>query len=154
MSSRRSIAILENPMQAFIKEKSSRALLLAILSASSAAVGCKRPPNATPAVAVASVEAAPVITRQVRVSDEFNGRVWATDYVDIRPRVTGYVDRIAFREGQMVRKGDLLFVIDPRPYKDAADSARAELDRQHAAADFAKIQSDPAERLKPSHSVF
>jgi multidrug efflux system membrane fusion protein len=146
-------AVLENPMQAFIKEKSSRALLLVILSASSAAIGCKQTPNATPAVAVASVEAAPVITRQIRVSDEFNGRVWATDYVDIRPRVTGYVDRIAFREGQMVRKGDLLFVIDPRPYKDAADSATAELDRQHAAADFAKIQSDRVERLKLSDAV-
>ena len=140
-------------MQAFIKEKSSRALLLAILSASSVAVGCKQTPHATPAVSVASVEAAPVITRQVRVSDEFNGRVWATDYVDIRPRVTGYVDRIAFHEGQMIRKGDLLFVIDQRPYKDAADSARAELDREHAAADFAKIQSNRAERLKLSDAV-
>ena len=140
-------------MQAFIKEKSLRALLLTILCVSSAAVGCKRTPNATSAVSVASVEAAPVITRQVRVSDEFNGRVWATDYVDIRPRVTGYIDRIAFHEGQMIRKGDLLFVIDPRPYKDAADSARAELDRQHAAADFAKIQSDRAERLKLSDAV-
>jgi len=140
-------------MQVFMKEKSSRALLLGILCALSAAVGCKQKPNAAPPVAAASVEAAPVITREVRVSDEFNGRVWAPDYVDIRPRVTGYVDRIAFREGQMVQKGDLLFVIDPRPYKDAADSARAELDREHAAADFAKIESDRAERLKLSDAV-
>ncbi len=44
-------------------------------------------------------------------------------------------------------------MIDPRPYKDATDSARAELDRQHAAADFAKIQSDRAERLKLSDAV-
>ena len=90
-------------MQALIKETSSRALLLAILCASSAAVGCKQTPNATPAVAVASVEAAPVITRPIRVSDEFNGRIWATGYVDIRPRVTGYVDRIAFSEGKTGR---------------------------------------------------
>lgn len=140
-------------MQAFIKERSSLALVLTISCASFAAIGCKQVPDAKPQVSVASVEAAPVITRQVRISDEFNGRVWATDYVDIRPRVTGYVDRIAFHEGQVVRKGDLLFVIDPRPYKDAVDSARAELDREHAAADFAKIQSDRAQRLKQSDAV-
>lgn len=140
-------------MQLLTKVTSSRALLLAILSISSAAIGCKKTPEAKPAVAVASVEAATVITKQVRVSDEFNGRVWAPDSVEIRPRVTGYVDRIGFREGQMVKKGDLLFVIDPRPYKDAADSAKAELDRQHAAADFAKIQSDRVERLKQSDAV-
>jgi multidrug efflux system membrane fusion protein len=104
-------------------------------------------------LAAAPVEAAQVITKDVRVSDEFNGRVWATDYVDIRPRVTGYIDRIAFREGQMVHKGDLLYVIDPRPYKDAADNARAQLDREHAAADFAQIQEDRAQRLKQSDAV-
>jgi multidrug efflux system membrane fusion protein len=99
------------------------------------------------------VSAAPVVVKEVRVSNEFNGRVWATNYVDIRPRVTGYIDRITFREGQMVRRGDLLFVIDQRPYKDAADSASAELDREHAAADFAKIQNGRAERLKKSDAV-
>jgi multidrug efflux system membrane fusion protein len=73
--------------------------------------------------------------------------------VDIRPRVTGYIDRIAFREGQMVHKGDLLYVIDPRPYQDATDNAKAGLDREHAAADFAKIQADRTERLKQSDAV-
>lgn len=53
----------------------------------------------------------------------------------------------------MVHKGDLLYVIDPRPYKDAADSARAQLDREHAAADFAKIQEERAQRLKQSDAV-
>jgi multidrug efflux system membrane fusion protein len=118
-----------------------------------ALIGCKQAPVAKPQLAAAPVEAAQVITKDVRVSDEFNGRVWATDYVDIRPRVTGYIDRIAFREGQMVHKGDLLYVIDPRPYKDAADNARAQLDREHAAADFAQIQEDRAQRLKQSDAV-
>lgn len=127
-----------------------RALLLSALIAG---VGCKQAPDAKPSIAPAPVSAAPVVVKEVRVSNEFNGRVWATNYVDIRPRVTGYIDRIAFREGQMVRRGDLLFVIDPRPYKDAVDSASAELDREHAAADFAKIQNDRAERLKRSDAV-
>jgi len=117
------------------------------------AVGCKQAPEAKPKLAAAPVDAAQVITKGIRVADEFNGRVWATNDVNIRPRVTGYIDRIAFREGQMVHKGDLLYVIDPRPYKDAADNARAQLDREQAAADFAKIQEERAQRLKQSDAV-
>ena len=144
-------------MPVFLREGSSLAsagLRLAVMSITIAAlIGCKQAPVAKPQLAAAPVEAAQVITKDVRVSDEFNGRVWATDSVDIRPRVTGYIDRIAFREGQMVHKGDLLYVIDPRPYKDAADNARAQLDREHAAADFAQIQEDRAQRLKQSDAV-
>jgi membrane fusion protein, multidrug efflux system len=144
-------------MPVFLRQGSSLAsagLRLAVMSITIAAlIGCKQAPVAKPQLAAAPVEAAQVITKDVRVSDEFNGRVWATDYVDIRPRVTGYIDRIAFREGQMVHKGDLLYVIDPRPYKDAADNARAQLDREHAAADFAQIQEDRAQRLKQSDAV-
>jgi multidrug efflux system membrane fusion protein len=129
-------------------------LRLAVLCAiTGLAVGCKQAPEVKPKLAPAPVDAAQVITRDVRVSDEFNGRVWATDTVDIRPRVTGYIDRIAFREGQVVHKGDLLYVIDPRSYKDAADNAKAQLDREHAAADFAKIQEERAQRLKQSDAV-
>lgn len=127
---------------------------LILLTALPAAItGCKQAPDAKPKIAAAPVEAAAVITRSIRISDEFNGRVWATNSVDIRPRVSGYIDRIAFREGQMVHKGDLLYVIDPRPYQDAADNAKAGLDREHAAADFAKIQADRAQRLKQSDAV-
>ncbi|WP_446743137.1 efflux RND transporter periplasmic adaptor subunit [Silvibacterium acidisoli] len=116
--------------------------------------GCnKQTVEAKPKMAPAPVDSAQVITRDVRVSDEFNGRVWATDSVDIRPRVTGYIDRIAFREGQIVHKGDLLYIIDPRPYKDSADSAQAGLERERAAADFAKIQEERAQRLKQSDAV-
>jgi multidrug efflux system membrane fusion protein len=144
-------------MPVFLRQGSSLAsagLRLAVMSITIAAlIGCKQAPVGKPQLAAAPVEAAQVITKDVRVSDEFNGRVWATDYVDIRPRVTGYIDRIAFREGQMVHKGDLLYVIDPRPYKDAADNARAQLDREHAAADFAQIQEDRAQRLKQSDAV-
>lgn len=144
-------------MQVFLKRRASLASAglrwIVLCAITAAAIGCKQAPQAKPAPAAAPVDAAQVITKEVRVSDEFNGRVWATNYVDIRPRVTGYIDRIAFREGQMVHKGDLLYVIDPRPYKDAADNATAELDREHAAADFAKVQEDRAQRLKQSDAV-
>jgi len=127
--------------------------LILLCSVTVAATGCKQRLEAKPHLAAASVDAAPVITKNIRVADEFNGRVWATNSVEIRPRVTGYIDRITFHEGQMVHKGDLLYVIDPRPYKDVADSARAQLDREHAAADFAKIQAERAKRLKQSEAV-
>lgn len=140
-------------MHETLKQKTSLGWWLVLLCTVIAVVGCKQAPLAKPTMAPAPVDVAGVVTKEVRVSDEFNGRVWATNTVDIRPRVTGYIDRIAFREGQMVHKGDLLYVIDPRPYKDAADSAKAQLDQMHAAADFAKIQSDRAERLKRSDAV-
>jgi multidrug efflux system membrane fusion protein len=62
------------------------------------------------------VDAAQVVTQSVRQWDAFTGRIAAIGAVDIRPRVSGYIDRIAFKEGDMVKAGDLLFVIDPRPY--------------------------------------
>ena len=61
------------------------------------------------------VDAAQVVTKSVRQWDEFTGRIAAIGAVDIRPRVSGYIDHIAFKEGDMVKAGDLLFVIDPRP---------------------------------------
>ena len=138
-------------MAVFLEQGPSQAntglRVMVMCAVAALAIGCKQTPEAgaKPKLAAAPVEAAQVITKDIRVADEFNGRVWATNDVDIRPRVTGYIDRIAFREGQMVRKGDLLYVIDPRPYKDAADNARAQLDREHAAADFAKIQEERAQ---------
>ena len=68
------------------------------------------PPSPPP-----EVNAAQVVTKSVRQWDEFTGRIAAISAVDIRPRVSGYIDRIAFKEGDTVKAGDLLFVIDPRP---------------------------------------
>jgi multidrug efflux system membrane fusion protein len=61
------------------------------------------------------VDATQVVTKSVRQWDEFTGRIAAIGAVDIRPRVSGYIDRIAFKEGDIVKAGDLLFVVDPRP---------------------------------------
>jgi membrane fusion protein, multidrug efflux system len=86
---------------------------------------CRQAREVKATTSAAPVSAAPVVVKDVHVSDEFNGRVWATNYADIRPRVRDFIDRIAFRQGQMVNRGDLFFVIDPRPYRDAADSTNA-----------------------------
>ena len=72
------------------------------------------------------VSVAQVVSRDVRQWDEFTGRVTAVETVELRPRVSGYVERVAYEEGQEVRKGDLLFLIDQRSYRAAFDRARAE----------------------------
>jgi multidrug efflux system membrane fusion protein len=93
------------------------------------------------------VDVAPVVTKSVRQWDEFTGRIAAVGSVDVRPRVSGYIDRIAFKEGDMVKAGDPLFVIDPRPYRAAYDSAVAQLERARASAQLAEAQSKRAESL-------
>jgi multidrug efflux system membrane fusion protein len=93
------------------------------------------------------VDAAQVVTKSVRQWDEFTGRIAAIGAVDVRPRVSGYIDRIAFKEGDMVNAGDPLFVVDPRPYRAAYDSAVAQLERVRASAQLAEAQYKRAESL-------
>jgi membrane fusion protein, multidrug efflux system len=114
--------------------------------------GCKQAPGKKESLPV-PVEAAAVIPKSIRLSDEFNGRVASINSVEVRARVTGYVDKVAYREGGSVKQGDLLFVIDPRPYRDALGSARASLERERAAAAFADIQSKRAQALNASQAI-
>jgi len=114
--------------------------------------GCKPAPGKTPS-SPAAVEVAAVVSKPIRLSDEFNGRVASINSVDVRARVTGYVDEVAYREGDSVKRGDLLFVIDPRPFRDALDSAKANLEREQAAAAFADIQEKRAQRLNASEAI-
>lgn len=100
-----------------------------------------------PAPPPPDVDAAQVVTRSVNQWDEFTGRVAATDMVDIRPRVSGYINQIAFKEGDLVKAGDLLFVIDPRPYRAAHDNAVAQLQRARGSAQLAEAQSRRGESL-------
>ena len=95
----------------------------------------------------AEVSAAQVVVKPVRQWDEFTGRVAAPEAVEVRARVSGYIDRIAFKEGDEVKSGDLLFVIDPRPYKAAYDSAAAQLERAQAAARLAEVLDQRSQSL-------
>jgi membrane fusion protein, multidrug efflux system len=99
------------------------------------------------------VDAAQVVTKSVRQWDEFTGRIAAIGAVDIRPRVSGYIDRIAFKEGDMVKAGDLLFVIDPRPYRATYDSAAGQLERARASAQLAEAQYKRAESLVKTDAI-
>ncbi|MBN9280304.1 MAG: biotin/lipoyl-binding protein, partial [Hyphomicrobium sp.] len=75
----------------------------------------------------------PVVSELVEW-DEYTGRFEAVASVEVRARVSGYVDRIAFVDGQAVKKGDLLFVIDPRPFERALAQAQAELEQARTKA--------------------
>jgi len=94
-----------------------------------------------------AVSAAAVVTKQVTYWDEFPGRVVAIDNVEIRPRVGGYIDAVKFREGEEVKKGDVLFIIDRRPFQAQAARAEAELLRAKTQADLARSQAERAKKL-------
>jgi RND family efflux transporter MFP subunit len=83
------------------------------------------------------------VQKQIIEWDYYTGRTEAVESVNITPRVSGYIDNITFRAGDMVNKGDLLFVIDPRPYQAALDQAKAqqreaEANQQLQDANFAR----------------
>jgi multidrug efflux system membrane fusion protein len=115
------------------------------------AAACGRgtpPPPPPPPVTVAAV-----IEREINEWDEFTGRMQAVDAVEIRPRVSGYIQKVAFAEGKEVRKGDVLFVIDPRPYRAEFDRAAAELERARTRAELAKRDLDRAETLVAKQAI-
>jgi RND family efflux transporter MFP subunit len=99
------------------------------------------------------VTVAQVLEKRVKDWDEFTGRLQAVETVEIRPRVSGYIDKVAFEEGSQVKRGDLLFVIDPRPYQAEYDRAAADVKRYKTALDLARIELGRVQRLKDSGAV-
>ena len=103
--------------------------------------------GAKPASAASSpppeVTVAPVIHRPVREWQEFSGRLQAVDTVEVRPRVSGYIDRVAFQDGTRVKKGQLLFQIDPRPFQAEVDRLVAERSRSVSDLELARANRAP-----------
>src|SRR5215472_5962724 len=85
--------------------------------------GCVRAPSAAPEAAPTPVTVSRPVERHVTDSADFTGRTAAVDSVEVRARVWGYLDKVNFKEGALVRKDDVLFEIDPRIYR--ADLERA-----------------------------
>ena len=103
-----------------------------------------------PAPLPPAVTVAPALTQRITEWDEFTGRFEATASVDVRARVSGYLEKVNFADGAMVKEGDVLFVIDPRPYQTAVDRARADLNAAKARLDWAASQLDRAQALVDS----
>ncbi|MDT4828383.1 Efflux pump periplasmic linker BepF [compost metagenome] len=119
-----------------------------VLSACKEGVADTTVPSVAP-----SVDVARVVHKETLQWNEFNGRIAATDAVDIRPRVSGYIRQIAFQEGSEVRRGDLLFEIDPRPFLAELNSAQARLENAQAAFNLAAAQDKRAQRLLPTSAI-
>ncbi len=94
-----------------------------------------------PTVSVAQVLQQPVVEW-----DEVTGRLEAPETVEIRPRVSGYIDRVAFEEGSSVRKGDLLFQIDPRPFEAEVKRLEAQLAQARAQQRRTASEAERGER--------
>lgn len=110
--------------------------------------GCSRNEAATPAgMPAPQVTVAPAVSQGVTEFDQFTGRIQPVERVEIRPRVSGYIASVEFAEGREVSKGDVLFVIDPRPYEAELKRAQAELARATAASTLARTEHDRATKL-------
>jgi RND family efflux transporter MFP subunit len=116
------------------------AAALILLAPALAGCGQSQPPGGGPPPPTVTV--AKPIERGITDQDEYVGRFVAVDSVEIRARVSGYLDQIHFRDGQMVKQGDLLFTIDKRPFQTALDQAKGNL--QQAQANLAFTQADLA----------
>ncbi|WP_290417554.1 efflux RND transporter periplasmic adaptor subunit [Massilia sp. YIM B02443] len=99
------------------------------------------------------VSSAVVIQKAVTETQEFSGRLEAIETVEIRPRVSGYITAVNFKPGAEVKKGDVLFVIDPRPYQAEADRTQAAAAAARARADLARLELQRAERLLADKAV-
>jgi multidrug efflux system membrane fusion protein len=99
------------------------------------------------------VTVAEVIHKPLREWQEFSGRLQAVNTVEVRPRVNGFVDRVTFADGARVKKGDLLFQIDPRPFQDEVDRLSAERARAAAEHQLARANHARAEGLIGAHAI-
>ena len=110
-------------------------------------------PTTAPPPPVPTVTVAKGIPRTVTEYDDFVGRLESPQSVEIRARVSGYLDSVHFKEGSEVKQGDLLFTIDPRPYQATLDRFLADLERAKIRADLARSEASRAEKLLASRAI-
>ena len=106
-----------------------------------------------PGTAPPSVTVAQPVVKEISEWDDFIGRFEAVDQVDIRARVSGYLDKIHFQDGALVKVGDLLFTIDQRPYRAALQEADATLASARARVEFAIGDLERAEALRRGGNI-
>jgi multidrug efflux system membrane fusion protein len=123
------------------------ALALALMAGLAGCHGADGKAEAKPAGGGAPVSASTVAEKDIVETQEFSGRMEAIERVDIRARVAGFITAVNVHPGAIVKKGDVLFVIDPRPYQRELARAEAAAGAARAKADLAKIELTRAERL-------
>jgi RND family efflux transporter MFP subunit len=137
--------------------RGGRLLYIALAVAAVAALAywfMSSPQEAQQAGAPGAAPPAPPVTvstplvETMREWSDFTGQFIAQDSVEIRARVSGYLESVNFKDGQLVKKGDLLFVIEPRPFEIALESAKADLNQAEAQLDLAKAQLERTAELR------
>lgn len=118
------------------------AMLLSLLL-----VGCDNSVAQNAAPPAPAVNAADVVVKSISQWDSFNGRIEAVESVQLRPRVSGYIDKVNFTDGQEVKKGEVLFTIDDRTYRAALEQAQATLERAKTQASLARSEANRTDKL-------
>ncbi|MGG5837746.1 efflux RND transporter periplasmic adaptor subunit [Huaxiibacter chinensis] len=100
-----------------------------------------------------AVSAADVVVKSISQWDSFNGRIEAVESVQLRPRVSGYIDKVNYTDGQEVKKGEVLFTIDDRTYRAALEQAQAALTRAKTQASLARSEANRTDKLVNTNVV-
>jgi membrane fusion protein, multidrug efflux system len=117
-------------------------------------IGCGKPQANNPAVPPKpSVDVSQPIQHDIVEWDEYTGRLQAVESVEVRARVSGYLNKILFKDGGKIKKNDLLFVIDPRPYMAQLNQAKAQFDQAKSRLDLAKGDFQRAKRLLKEQAI-
>ncbi|HTU66095.1 MAG TPA: efflux RND transporter periplasmic adaptor subunit [Steroidobacteraceae bacterium] len=114
---------------------------------------CARNEAAEAPAAPPAVAAAKVVSKPITEFDEFTGRFEAVERVEVRPRVSGYVQSTNFQQGHEVKKGDILYVIDPRPYQAALKRAEADVARAKTQLVLAQSERERATKLIEKRAI-
>jgi RND family efflux transporter MFP subunit len=124
-----------------------------LLAAVAMASGCKPPPGTSAPPAPPTLQVAHPVPAVVNEWDEFTGRLVSPEAVEVRARVSGYIEKVHFKEGSDVRQGDLLFTIDQRVFQAVVDRARAVLGAARARAELAAGEARRAEGLAATRAI-
>jgi RND family efflux transporter MFP subunit len=115
--------------------------------------GCSRGPEGAPDAAPPPVSVSRPLERDVTDYAEFTARTAAVDSVEVRARVWGYLHKVNFKEGAMVKKGDVLFELDPRPYEALLNQAKAKVRQDEAQLSFDEAEYQRNLKLEPTGAV-
>jgi RND family efflux transporter MFP subunit len=129
------------------------AVPLIVFSAALVALTACAPKIAPPPPSPPAVTVAPVEQRSIVEWDEFTGRTEPVESVEVRPRVSGYIEEVRFQSGQLVKKGDVLFVVDPRWHKAEFDRREAEVARARVQLENTCREADRATQLLASRAI-
>ena len=130
-----------------IRTLSRLTILAATLAVSAATAMAQGAPPAPP------VQVSAPLARKITLWDEYTGRFEAREQVEVRARVSGFIEKVHFRDGQLVNKGDLLFTIDRRPFQLSVDAARAEVERTKAQVALAENEVERADSLTRNQTI-